>query len=153
MLRYSKDRPTVPGFYFVMARGVLSGNVYQTVVHVYKSNEAFLVPDRVSLGGENYLIGDERGWLCFIEFAGPITEPVVNLNQNVTEYLKGVAGLIAAFISEDNVYVVCKEVDSLDWIELGDAEAKLARIGVKAHVRFQQNRKLDEMFPRLEQII
>jgi hypothetical protein len=152
MLRYSKDRPTVPGFYFVMARGVLSGRVCQTVVKVYKSKEDLEFPDMVFWDGDNLSIGYDG----FNEFAGPITEPVANydtLKATIRDCLEDVAGLIAAFISEDNVYVVCKEVDSLDWIEMGDAEAKLARIGVKAHVRFQQNRKLDDMFPRLEQII
>ncbi len=149
MLRYSKVKPTVPGFYFVMARHVLSVSVYQTVVKVYKSKEDLEFPDMVFWDGNHLPIAYDG----FTEFAGPITEPVVNLNQNVKECLEGVAGLIAAFISEDNVYVVCKEVDSLDWIELGDAEAKLGMIGVKAHVRFQQNRKLDEMFPRLDRII
>jgi hypothetical protein len=72
MLKYSKERPQIPGFYFVKARGDLSGKIYQTVVHVYKSQATLEHPDRVSWDGDNYWISDD----CFIEFAGPIAEPV-----------------------------------------------------------------------------
>jgi hypothetical protein len=152
MLRYSKDKPTVPGFYFVMACGDLSGNVHQTVVRIYKSQKDLKSPDRVFWDGDGFSIDND----CFGEFAGPITEPIVNydtVKETVRDCLEGIGGLIAVFMSEDNVYVVSKEASDLNWIALGGAESILGSLGLRVHVRFKQDRTLDEMFPGLDRIL
>jgi hypothetical protein len=60
-MNYTKKKPTVDGHYWVKARGILSGNVKEFVVHVYRNCETvFWDGENCSIKNENFLEWSDR---------------------------------------------------------------------------------------------
>jgi hypothetical protein len=69
-MKYTNQIPTKAGFYFCKCRAMMSGNIYETVVKVYRDREG--VPlNMVFWDGENFNLSDS----VFTAWAGPIEPP------------------------------------------------------------------------------
>ena len=67
-MRWTTNKPTKDGFYFVKCIGQLSGNKFETVVKVYNDCT------RVFYDGDNYMINES----VFVEWSDVPIEPHTN---------------------------------------------------------------------------
>ena len=68
--KWTNEKPKVPGFYWCECRGVLSGNIFKTVVQIYKikPDEEFVI----FADGEHFSYHDDR----FLRWSNlPLQEP------------------------------------------------------------------------------
>ena len=63
-MSWSKNIPKIEGYYWVKAKGQLTGKDYVHPVHLYKSNGQFKEPNTVFSDGENFSVNNDM----FIEW-------------------------------------------------------------------------------------